>query len=43
MQNGPFSYLHKAGVSLALCIHLRDIELSLGEAEEWGRERVVGI
>ena len=34
MQDGPFSYLHKAGVSLALCICLRDRELSLGEAEK---------
>ena len=33
VQGGPFSNLHKAGIPLSLCVHLKEKGLLFGEAD----------
>ena len=43
MQNGPFSGLHKAGVPLAICMHLTEKGLSLRETVWTARQSKSGF
>ena len=43
MQDRPFSDLHKTSIPLALCVHLRDKGLNLGEAVWTARQSKSGF